>query len=119
MGLGAKSSDSAHRPRSAELFASRSPRNLVGAVADACKNCATMESLSEYELQRLEHMRRNHEELVRLGLATRDEARTLEAVAYKTGWPWDTITVWINMEIQRAAAEGQLGFIGAQADAEG
>ena len=28
-----------------------------------------MESLSEYELQRLEHMRRNHEELVRLGLA--------------------------------------------------
>jgi hypothetical protein len=33
------------------------------------ENCATTESLNEYELQRLEHMRRNHEELVRLGLA--------------------------------------------------
>ena len=56
-------------PPSGEHFARMPRRNLAGVGDDLCKNCATMESLSEYELQRLEHMRRNHEELVRLGLA--------------------------------------------------
>ena len=53
-------------------------------------------------------------DLVSLGLATHDEVKTLESVAYKTGWPWDTVTTWINMEVQRAAEAGQLSFIGAQ-----